>query len=118
MSSHTFSNVVIAKLDDRYVALLLSFKGAVTGTVFDANGNILSGALVSVAGEMINTSKSGQFTLENKPYGSYSVGVSYKKWHEDLEDKLVIGPDSYEDEVELHCKNLSYEFQHKVQVKD
>lgn len=50
---------MIAKLDTSYVALLLVFKGSVTAMVFDANGNIMTNALVYVANHYQNTSTTG-----------------------------------------------------------
>lgn len=110
LQANTFTNAVIAKLDSSYVALLLVLKGSVTAVLFDANGAVMNNVSVYVGGQKMMTSSDGQFTLKNMPYGSYNVNVSYKNDFEALEEELVIGADSGEEVVELHCKELSYKY--------
>ena len=46
------------------------------------------------------------------------MNVSYKTHLEILEEELVIGPGSSDEIVELHCANLSYEYNGTVLVRD
>jgi TonB-dependent receptor len=56
-----------------------SGKGAVTGTVKDSGGSILSGALVELLplGRKVVSDDAGQFRITDVPAGEYTLSVSY-----------------------------------------
>lgn len=50
--------------------------GRISGTVIDAQGEPVSGAMVQVAGNSIVTDEEGKYTIPEVPIGEYSVAVS------------------------------------------
>src|SRR6267143_171332 len=75
----SFLLVLILSIGLGLPAFAQSGKGAVTGTVTDSGGSILSGALVELLplGIKVVSDDQGKFRITDVPVGEYTLSVSY-----------------------------------------